>query len=51
MVEVGGGTLTADGGSLILRSPSTAAHRPLTVTKTEDLLHTDADVKPDQHSG
>jgi anti-anti-sigma factor len=30
------GVLTADGGSLILRNPSEAAHRLLAVTETED---------------
>ena len=34
--------LTADGGSLILRNPSSAAHRVLTVGGATDLLETDA---------
>jgi anti-anti-sigma factor len=44
------GVLTADGGSLVLRNPSEAAHRLLTVTETEDLLEADADAHPDEHS-
>ena len=44
------GTLTADGGSLILRNPSQAARRLLTVTQTEGLLQTDADEHPTEHS-
>jgi anti-sigma B factor antagonist len=44
------GKLTADGGSLILRNPSEAARRLLTVTQTEDLLHVDADQHPNEHS-
>ena len=37
------GTLTADGGSLLLRNPSLAAHRLLTIAGLEDLLEADAD--------
>jgi anti-sigma B factor antagonist len=36
------GTLTADGGSLILRNPSTIAHRLLTLTGIEFILAEDA---------
>ena len=36
------GRLTENGGSLILRNPSTAAHRLLTVAGATDLLETDA---------
>ena len=32
------GALTADGGSLMLRNPSTAARRVLSITQLEDLL-------------
>ena len=32
------GRLTADGGSLVLRNPSEAAHRLLTVTQAQSLL-------------
>jgi anti-anti-sigma factor len=35
------GTLTADGGSLFLRNPSVAAHRLLSLTGLEHLLHPD----------
>ena len=37
------GTLTADGGSLILRNPSLAAHRLLTLAGVQHLLQADAD--------
>lgn len=37
------GTLTADGGSLVLRNPSLAARRLLTVAGAQDLLETEAD--------
>jgi anti-sigma B factor antagonist len=50
VLEQARGTLTADGGSLILRNPSEAARRLLTVTETEDLLQADAVEHPDQHS-
>jgi anti-sigma B factor antagonist len=50
VLEQARGTLTADGGSLVLRNPSKAAHRLLTVTQTEDLLEADADDHPDEHS-
>jgi anti-anti-sigma factor len=36
-------TLTADGGSLVLRNPSIAARRLLTIAGVQHLLHTDAD--------
>jgi anti-sigma B factor antagonist len=36
------GQLTQNGGSLILRNPSSAAHRLLTVAGATDLLETDA---------
>jgi anti-anti-sigma factor len=49
VLEQARGQLTADGGSLILRNPSRAAHRLLSVTKTEDLLEADADAHPDEH--
>ena len=35
------GTLTADGGSLVLRNPSEVAHRLLTVSGAQDLLQSD----------
>jgi anti-sigma B factor antagonist len=50
VLEQARGTLTADGGSLVLRNPSKAAHRLLTVTHTEDLLQSDADEHPNEHS-
>jgi len=40
------GTLTADGGSLILRNPSLVAWRLLTAARAQDLLRTDADEHP-----
>lgn len=41
-------TLTADGGSLILRNPSQVAHRVLTVGGANELLEADArDHNPD----
>jgi anti-sigma B factor antagonist len=40
------GQLTKNGGSLILRNPSKAAHRLLTVTGASDLLETDAQDHP-----
>ena len=49
VLEQARGQLTADGGSLILRNPSKAAHRLLTVTETEHLLEADADEHPDEH--
>jgi len=39
------GTLTADGGSLVLRNPSAAAQRLLTAAQLEDLLEEDAEVR------
>lgn len=43
-------TLTADRGSLILRNPSRAAHRVLTVGGANDLLEIDAqDHEPDSN--
>jgi anti-anti-sigma factor len=38
VLEQARGTLTADGGSLMLRNPSTAAHRLLSAAHVEDLL-------------
>jgi anti-sigma B factor antagonist len=46
VLEQARGTLTADGGSLILRNPSTAARRLLTVAGAEDLLDEDQDINP-----
>ena len=43
------GSLTADGGSLLLRNPSGIAHRILTLTGVEFILAEDADEHP--HSG
>lgn len=40
------GQLTENGGSLILRNPSHAAHRVLTVAGASDLLETDAQDHP-----
>ena len=40
------GRLTESGGSLILRNPSRAAHRVLTVAGATDLLETDAEDHP-----
>ena len=40
------GRLTKDGGSLVLRNPSPAAHRVLTVGGATDLLETDAEDHP-----
>src|SRR5258706_4761445 len=37
------GTLTADGGSLVLRNPSEAARRLLTAAQVESLLDVDAE--------
>ena len=37
------GRLTADGGSLVLRNPSSAARRLLTVAQAEDLIEVDAE--------
>ena len=42
------GSLTSDGGSLVLRNPSTAAHRLLTVAKLTALLDADAAERRDQ---
>ncbi len=41
------GRLTADGGSLLLRNPSVAAHRLVTIGGLEDLLQADADKQHD----
>ena len=42
------GTLTADGGSLVLRNPSEAARRLLTAAQAQDLLEVDAEAhRPD----
>ena len=40
------GELTENGGSLILRNPSTLAHKLLTVAHANDLLETDAQDHP-----
>jgi anti-sigma B factor antagonist len=40
------GRLTENGGSLILRNPSSAAHRLLTVAGANDLLETEAQDHP-----
>ena len=40
------GTLTADGGSLVLRNPSRMARLLLTTARVEHLLQTDADQHP-----
>ena len=40
------GRLTENGGSLILRNPSSAEHRLLTVAGANDLLETDAQDHP-----
>ncbi len=40
------GRLTADGGSLVLRNPSQAARRLLSVAGLQDLLDTDATDNP-----
>jgi anti-sigma B factor antagonist len=40
------GQLTADGGSLILRNPSRAAHRLLTIAGVEFILAEDAEEHP-----
>jgi anti-sigma B factor antagonist len=40
------GRLTENGGSLILRNPSSAAHRLLTVAGANDLLEADAQDHP-----
>jgi anti-anti-sigma factor len=40
------GTLTADGGSLVLRNPSEAARRLLTVARAGHLLDEDAEEHP-----
>ena len=44
------GRLTENGGSLILRNPSTAAHRLLTVAGANDLLEADAKDHPSHSS-
>ena len=44
------GRLTENGGSLILRNPSTAAHRLLTVAGANDLLEADARDHPSDSS-
>jgi anti-sigma B factor antagonist len=40
------GELTENGGSLVLRNPSTAAHRLLTVAGANDLLEADSQDHP-----
>ena len=42
------GRLTENGGSLVLRNPSSAAHRVLTVGGASDLLETDARDNPSE---
>ena len=44
------GRLTEDGGSLVLRNPSSAAHRLLTVAGATDLLEIDAQDHPSDSS-
>jgi anti-sigma B factor antagonist len=44
------GTLTADGGSLILRNPSKVARRALTAAQAQHLLEADADEQPSADS-
>ncbi len=44
------GTLTVDGGSLVLRNPSVVARRLLTAAKAQDLLQADADEHPGANS-
>jgi anti-sigma B factor antagonist len=44
------GTLTADGGSLILRNPSITARRLLTAAQAEHLLQADANEHPSSDS-
>ncbi len=46
VLEQARGTLTADGGSLILRNPSEAARRLLTAAGAERLLDEDVDEDP-----
>ncbi len=46
ILERARGTLTADGGSLILRNPSDAARRLLTAAGAERLLDEDVDEHP-----
>jgi anti-anti-sigma factor len=46
ILERARGTLTADGGSLILRNPSEAARRLLTAAGAEQLLDEDAEDHP-----
>ena len=46
VLEHARGTLTADGGSLILRNPSDAARRVLTAAQAQHLLADDADRNP-----
>lgn len=44
------GTLTADGGSLVLRNPSEMTRRILTITQAQFLLDTDAAEHPNDDS-
>jgi anti-anti-sigma factor len=44
------GTLTADGGSLILRNPSRVARRALTAAQAQVLLEADVDEQPSADS-
>ena len=48
VLEQARGTLTADGGSLMLRNPSTAAHRLLSAARAEDLLIQEKGERGDQ---
>ena len=43
------GALTADGGSLVLRNPSKAAHRVLSIAGMEAILAQDAEDNPEPH--
>jgi anti-sigma B factor antagonist len=45
------GRLTADGGSLVLRNPSKAARRLLTVAQARGFLDVDEADHPDEHDG
>jgi anti-sigma B factor antagonist len=43
------GTLTADGGSLVLRNPSRAAQRLVTIGGLQDLLQAEAETSDDSN--
>ena len=49
VLEQARGRLTADGGSLVLRNPSEAARRLLTVARARGLLDVDEDEHPGEH--